>query len=515
MLEDIIKSRKEKLAALRSKGADPYPASVRTTASIKDIVKSFSSIISSKKKVFIAGRVISLRDQGRLMFADIDDGSGRIQALISKKNTADFGTLKANLDMGDFMEIGGRLIKTKRGEKSVEAAAARIISKSIKPIPSEFYGIEDAETRFRKRHLELATNPKSRELFRKKSVFWKTFRSVLEENGFLEVDTPVLETVPGGAEAKPFITHYNALDTDFYLRISLEISLKKLLVGGFPKIFEIGRIFRNEGIDAEHLQDYMQLEFYWAYADYNDLMKFVEKLYKKVIKATCGSLITEWKGKKIDWSKKWPMVDYYSVFKKKTGIDLEKAAVKDLFDKAREKGVSADISLGKGRLIDLLFKKMVRPAMIQPCFLMDPPIEIEPLAKRISGREHRVARFQVVACGTELGKGFSEANDPVDERERFEEQMILREKGDVEAQMLDEDFLESLEYGMPPAAGFGVSERLFSVLMDKPVRETVFFPAMKRVNASSPESDGTIKRVDVKSGSLPRHGRKQTKRKNQ
>jgi len=479
MLEDIIRARKDKLKILKDKGIDPYPSVVRRTHAIGEIKKSFTTLSRNKKKVFVTGRVLGFRDQGKIIFADLDDGTGALQALITRIKTKDFDTLKATLDIGDYIEVSGVLIKTKKGEQSVEVKSARIIVKSMRPMPTKHFGIEDTEIRLRKRYLELILNPETREMFRKKAVFWRTFRTTLEENGFLEVETPILERVPGGAEAESFITHYNALDTDFHLRISLEISLKKLLVGGFDKIFEIGRIFRNEGIDAEHLQDYTQLEFYWAYANYNDLMKFIEKLYKRVIKTTCGTLITEWKGQKIDWSRKWQSIDYFTIFKKKTGIDLNTATISDLQKKAKESGIKTDQSLGKGRLIDLLFKKIIRPEMIQPCFLIDPPLEIEPLAKRIVGKENKVARFQVVACGSELGKGFSEANDSQDERARFEEQMSLREKGDVEAQMLDEDFLESLEYGMPPAAGFGVSERLFSLLMNKPVRETVFFPAMK------------------------------------
>ena len=254
--------------------------------------------------------------------------------------------------------------------------------------------------------------------------------------------------------------------------------MKKLLVGGYERVYEIGRIFRNEGISAEHLQDYTQLEFYWAYADYNDLMKFIEGLYKETIKATCGSLMTTHKGQKINWAKSWPKVDYYSVFKKEVGLDLKNATEKELWNKAVKEGLTPAKAMGRGRLIDLLFKK-IRSKMIQPCFLIDPPSDVEPLAKRIPGRPDKVARFQVIACGTELGKGFSEANDPLDQRERFQEQMKLRKKGDKEAQRLDKDFLEALEYGMPPAAGFGMSERLFSVLMDKPVRETTFFPLMR------------------------------------
>jgi lysyl-tRNA synthetase class 2 len=484
MLEDIVKARKEKLSELRTKGENPYPAKVKRTHSIYETLRSFAVLSKQKKKVFITGRVIGFRDQGKLIFVDLDDGTSRIQALITRVKTKGFDTLKKALDIGDFIEISGLPIKTKKGEKSIETKTARIIVKSLRPMPSGFYGIEDAEIRLRKRYLDLALNPETREMFRKKSVFWGTFREALKESGFLEVETPIFERTPGGAEAEPFITHYNALDTNFYLRISLEISLKKLLIGGFDKIFEIGRVFRNEGIDAEHLQDYTQLEFYWAYADYNDLMKFIEKTYKRVIKTTTGSLITEWKGHKINWAKKWDKVDYFTIFKKKTGLDLNNASVTDLLNRAKEAEIKADSSLGKGRIIDLLFKKLIRPGMIQPCFLMNPPIEIEPLAKRIEGKENKVARFQIVACGSELGKGFSEANDPLDERERFEDQMKLREKGDAEAQILDEDFLEALEYGMPPSAGFGISERLFAILMDKPVRETVFFPAMKSQNTN-------------------------------
>ncbi len=479
MIEEIIEGRKNKLVSMRESGIDPYPAESKRNISTGDAVRDFSKLSRAKKKLFIAGRLVSMRDQGKLIFADIDDGTGRIQTFVSGKICKDFDSFKKSADLGDFAEFSGVLVKTKSGQMSIEAKTARVITKSILPIPSGFYGIEDEEIRLRKRYLEMILDPSVRDMFRKKSVFWNTFREELNKAGFLEVETPVLEPVPGGADAEPFKTHYNALDTDFYLRISLEISLKKLLVGGFPKVFEIGRIFRNEGIDAEHLQDYTQLEFYSAYTDYNDLMKFVEKVYKSVIKKTCGSLVTSYKGKKIDWSKKWPAVDYYSVFKKATGLDIDSVSISDLIRVAKEKGIDAGSSKNKARLIDVLFKKLIRPNLIDPCFLIDPPVDIEPLAKRIPGT-NKVARFQIVAGGSELGKGFSEGNDALDERNRFEEQMKLREAGDAEAQMLDEDFLEALEYGMPPSAGFGISERLFAMIMDKPVRETVFFPAMRR-----------------------------------
>jgi lysyl-tRNA synthetase class 2 len=327
--------------------------------------------------------------------------------------------------------------------------------------------------------LDILTHPELKEMFKKKSRFWQTVREELRVAGFVEVETPVLEAVPGGADAEPFVTHHNALNQDFYLRISLELPLKRLLVGGFEKVFEIGRIFRNEGIDREHLQDYTQMECYWAYADYEEMMKFTEELYKKIVKSILGKPISKFGENAIDWEKKWKRVDYYEIFKSESGLDLKKVTESDLFKKAKELKLTPEKHLGRGRLIDLIYKKVVRPKLIEPSFLIDPPVDVEPLAKRREDDPTRVERFQIMAAGTELGKGFSELNDPLDQRKRFEEQMALREKGDKEAQRLDEDFLEALEYGMPPAAGFGMSERFFAVLMDRPVREQQIFPLMK------------------------------------
>lgn len=480
MLEDIIRERKKKLGTLTVEGAYPYPAKTARVHEAREVQEHFARFLASKKKVALAGRVTGIRDQGKLIFVDLRDGSGRIQGIVKRDGVSNFDLLKRTLDIGDFMEFHGRPMKTARGEKSVEATRCRIIAKALRPLPVDFYGLENVEIRLRKRYLDILLNDEIRALFYKKNTFWAASRSFLVTHGFLEVETPVLEATPGGADAEPFVTHHRALDTDFYLRISLEIALKKLLVAGYEKIFEIGRIFRNEGIDAEHLQDYTQLEFYWAYADYNDLMKFVEAFYKDIVKKVTGGLTTQWKGEKIAWSARWKKIDYYSFFQEKTGIDLATARDAALYERALKAGLAPEKALGRGRLVDLLFKKLCRPSLHAPCFLVDPPIEIEPLAKRVLNAREKAERFQVVACGTELGKGFSEANDPVDQRLRFEEQMRLREKGDAEAQRLDEDFLEALEYGMPPAAGFGMSERLFAVLMDKPIRETTIFPLMKR-----------------------------------
>jgi lysyl-tRNA synthetase class 2 len=398
---------------------------------------------------------------------------------LSKSDTEDFEFIKSCLDMGDFVSGTGTLFETKRGEKSILVSQLHIASKSIRPIPSEWYGISDSELKLRKRYLDFMMSKETREIFEKKSIFWETIRAELKEHKFLEVDTPILEAIPGGAEAEPFVTHHNALDRDFYLRISLELHLKRLLVGGFDRVFEIGRVFRNEGIDREHLQDYTQMECYASYTDYEFMMKFMENLYKKIVKNITGGYTTTYGDQELDWDGTWERVDYYDAFQKETGFDIDKVSESDLHEFAKKLNIKTEKNQGKGRLIDLIYKHTVRPKLIQPCFLINPPVLIEPLAKRSAEFPNRVERFQIVAGGTELGKGFSELNDPIDQRERFESQMKLREKGDAEAQMLDEDFLEALEYGMPPASGFGLSERLFAVLMNRPIRETSTFPLMR------------------------------------
>ncbi|MEK9173401.1 MAG: lysine--tRNA ligase [Patescibacteria group bacterium] len=479
MLNELIKERLKKLEDIKGSGVNPYPARTKKVIAISTVLEKFPSLEKTKKNVFVAGRIWSIRDQGGLIFWDLKDERGQIQILLKKATLKDFHLLKKVIDRGDFVSVSGFLFKTKRGEKSLEAKSVQILTKSIRPLPTEWFGVEDVETRLRKRYLDLLLAPEAREIFRKKAVFWATFRNELGNAGFLEVETPVLEAIPGGAEAEPFKTHHNALDTDFYLRISLELPLKKLLVGGFEKVFEIGRIFRNEGIDREHLQDYTQLEFYWAYSDYTELMKFSERLYKTVIKKTTGSLSTTYQGQKINWGKKWGVVDYVKEFEKANKLNPLNVTKEELMKYAEGLGLKPEKSFGKGRLIDLIYKKTVRPKLVQPCFLINPPVEIEPLAKRFEKDNRVVERFQIMAGGTELGKGFSELNDPIDQRKRFEEQMKLRVAGDKEAQIQDDDFLEALEYGMPPASGFGVSERLFAIILDKPVRETVIFPLMR------------------------------------
>lgn len=481
MLKDLRQTRIDKLNNLAKAGFEVYPEKSQKDYSNKYALENFDNFLD--KEIFLTGRIRSLRQMGVLIFFHIEDESGKIQALLKEDISGKdvFKLFVENIDIGDFIQVEGKLFKTKSEEKTIEVKSWKILSKAIRPIPSEFYGLKDKEELLRKRYLDLIVNTETKELFRKKSIFWKSVREILSKKGFLEVDTPALEAVPGGAEARPFITHHNALDRDFYLRISLELPLKRLLVGGFEKVYEIGKVFRNEGIDAEHLQDYIEMEFYWAYSDMAKGMKFVEKMYKEIVKNIAKDMATEYEGEKIDWSVKWPKLDYFKEFKKETGIDLSRAdlSVEALKAKADELGIKYDISYGKGRMIDVIYKKTVREKLIQPCFLIGHPVEVSPLAKKDPKNPKKVLRFQVIAGKSELGNGFSELNDPIDQRKRFEEQMNLRQAGDAEAQMLDEDFIEAIEYGMPPAVGFGLSERLFAFLIDKPIRETVFFPPMK------------------------------------
>ncbi|NMB67022.1 lysine--tRNA ligase, partial [Candidatus Woesearchaeota archaeon] len=343
----------------------------------------------------------------------------------------------------------------------------------------KFHGLQNDEERLRKRYLEIIMNPEIKELFIRKSKFWQSMRNFLLSKGFMEVETPAIESTPGGAEAKPFITHHNALNLNVYLRISPELWLKRLMVAGYPKVFEIGRIFRNEGMDAEHLQDYTQMEFYWAYADYNDGMKLVEEMYRYIAQEVYGKLKFKIKDFEIDLGKKWETYDFVEIIKKTTNIDILNTNLEEVKKKLKELNIEYEkkgFNLTRG--IDNLWK-YCRKKIGGPGFLINVPVSMEPLAKRSEKNPNIVERYQILIAGSEVGKGFSELNDPIDQMGRFEEQAKLRAEGDEEAQMTDYDFVEALKYGMPPTTGFGISERLFAFLEDKPIRECVIFPLMR------------------------------------
>lgn len=492
MLDEIKEIKLKKLENLRKAGIDPYPEKTGRTMENKEAVDKFDEL--QNKVIVLVGRVKSLRPMGGSAFAHIEDESGKMQVFLSKKNIdpEKYKLFIDTMEIGDFVEVKGELFRTKTDEATLEVSDWKILSKSLVPVPTEYFGVKDTEELLRRRYLDLMMNPETRELFRKKNIFWQTARTFLAKHGFLEVQTPVLENIPGGAEAEPFVTHHNALDRDYFMRISLELPLKRLLVGGYEKVFEIGRLFRNEGIDREHLQEYDDLEFYEAYSDLEMGVNLVEAMYKEIVKNVCGKMETEYEGNIINWGNKWETKDYFSLFKQETGIDLDKEiSASDLKKKADELSIKYEKNYGKGRMIDTIYKKTVRPKLFQPCFLVGHPIEISPLAKKDPKDPRKVLRMQVLVAGSELGNGFAELNDPIDQRERFEQQMKLREAGDEEAQMLDEDFVEALEYGMPPAFGFGFSERLFSLLMNKSVRETVIFPPMKEVTNKEGKSKKT------------------------
>ncbi len=483
MREDILAVKAEKLKTLTDAFKTAYPEKADRTHTAAEAIGAFEALSSTGTEIAVAGRIRSMRTMGKIAFAHIEDGSGRIQIFLSEADLgADaFRLFSDTVEMGDFVNVHGTLFLTKKEEKTVAVKSWRILGKSMRPIPTEHFGIADKEELLRRRYLDLLTDPDTRELFRKKNLFWQTVRRFYADEGYLEVQTPVLEHIPGGAEAEPFVTHHNALDQEFYLRISLELALKRLLVGGYERVFEIGRVFRNEGIDRDHLQEFDHMECYGAYLDLEAGMEMTERLYREIVRVlTDGSMRTVYDGMELDWSAPFPRVDYFTEFEKETGIDLsEDVSVDMLRTKADELGIRYDQSYGKGRMIDTIYKKTVRQKLVQPCFLVGHPIEVSPLAKADPTNPKRVLRMQPIAAKSELGNGFAELNDPADQRARFEEQMKLREAGDAEGMMLDEDFLEALEYGMPPAFGFGMSERLFAVLMDRSVRETVIFPPMR------------------------------------
>jgi len=469
-IDNLRKIRLQKLEKIKKLKIDPFPAKASKKQTVEECVKSIG------KNVQTAGRLVGLRGHGGSTFADLKDESSQIQLFFSKSQLSKVNCqLLDLLDIGDFVEVSGSVDKTQAGQITIFVNNFKLLAKSIRPIPSSFYGLKDIETRLRRRYIDLITNPEAQDLFVKKAKFWTAARNFLIDNNFLEVETPALEAIPGGADATPFTTHHNALDVDYYLRISLELYQKRLLVGGFEKTFEIGKIFRNEGIDAEHLQDYLQMEFYWAYASFEDLID-----YRFIIKQTLGEETSKNGDTQINWKNDWPKIDYFDSFKDATGTDLAKdPKINDLFKLAEKVGAKPNKKLGAGRLIDMIYKKTIRPKIIQPSLLINHPVLVSPLAKRKEDDPQKVERVQVLAAGTEIGNGWSELNNPIDQQERFEEQQKLRKEGDTEAQMYDRDFVEALEYGMPPAAGFGMSQRFFSVLVDKPIRETVFFPALR------------------------------------
>ena len=480
--EDISEQsriRQEKLAELVQNGDSPFLINkYDTDSNAGEIIANFDTMEGTNVK--IAGRIMARRDMGKANFINVADFTGNIQIYVRSNDIGaeKFAQFK-KWDIGDIAGISGRVFRTKSGEMSIHADDIILLSKSLVPLPEKFHGLKDVETRYRKRYLDLIMNPELKDMFVKKQVFWSTIRNFLSEKGFLEVETPVLEITSGGAAATPFKTHHNALDIDVFLRISMgELWQKKLLVAGFDKTFEIGRQFRNEGMSNEHLQDYTQMECYWAYADCNDGMELVKAMYRKVTKAVLGGSKFTSHGFEIDMDNEWSIYDFEDIIKTKLNVDIYNTTIEEVKAKLDALDVAYDPKLNFWRLIDVLWK-IVRKDLSGPGFLVGQPVQLNPLPKRRKDDPRKVDQIQVILAGSEMGNGYAELNDPLDLEERFKEQRTLSDAGDSEAHHHDTDFVEALRYGMPPAFGFGVSERLFSFMMDKSIRECVLFPLMK------------------------------------
>jgi len=482
-IDEIKKIRLKKLEAIQRAGILVYPAKTKRAHKISEAINDFKSLLKSEKEVILSGRIKSLRGHGGSVFLDIEDGTGKIQAFLKKDRLGEknYQFFTDNFDIGDFVEIRGILFETKKGEKTIEAADYKILAKSLLPLPEKWHGLTDIEERFRKRYLDLIFNPGVKKNFEIRSRIISEIRRSLEEEGFLEVETPILQPIYGGATAKPFKTHLNSLNIDLYLRISPELYLKRLLVGGFDKIYEIGRCFRNEGLDRQHNPDFTMLEFYWAYADYKDLMDLTEKLFSNLLNKIFKSLKINYEEKEIDFKTPFQRIDYNVLFKKYTKINLEEINTEALRKKAKEM-LGIEVKGEKPEIADEIYKKFCRPKIWDPTFIINHPLGSAPLAKQSDKNPGKLDRFQlVVAGGIELVNAFSELNDPREQRKRFEEQEKILKEGFEEAQRMDEDFIEALEYGMPPAAGFGMGiDRLVALLTNShSLREIILFPTMK------------------------------------
>ena len=491
-LAEVRAARIEKLAKLRGLGVDPYPSAFDGRQPISGAREQALEQNNNDTEVRVAGRLMLWRRHGGSTFANLRDQSGQIQIQLRRDVLGEerYELVKL-LEVGDFIGVAGPLFTTKTGELTVRVEEFAILTKALRPLPEKWHGLTDPETRVRKRHLAYIADPDEMQNVATRARFISNIRSFLENHDFIEVATPVLESIPGGADAEPFTTHHNALDRDFYLRISLELFHKRLIVGGFERVYEIGRVFRNEGIGREHLQDYDLLEFYWAYADLAALKELVQRFYATVIESTFGTLKLPYGDDLLDFTPPWPEANYFELFRK-IGVDLAQYPTADaLLPVAQKLGIAdAKPGLGRGRLIDMIYKQKIRSTLVQPQLLTGHPVDISPLAKRDPADSARVQRIQVMMAGSEVGNGFAELNDPLDQRSRFEEQQRLRDAGDRQAQMLDEEFLEALEYGMPPTAGFGVSiERWLMYLTNSPsIRDVVAFPLVRPAREEPSES---------------------------
>lgn len=472
-LEELRKIRLEKLEKIKKLGIDPYPARCRRDHLIAQAIKMMG------KKVAAAGRIMARRGHGGIQFFDLRDESGQIQLVFKRELQSDKAAkLQILLDIGDFLDVQGKVFKTKAGEISILVEDFHLLTKSLRPLPSKWGKLKDPELIYRRRYLDLTMSPSRREMFKRKAKFWELNREFMKKKGFIEVEAPILEHRTGGADARPFVTHMNALDQDFYLRISPELYLKRLIGGGFEKVYVLGPNFRNEGLSDEHLPEYYAIEWYWAYADYQQNMEMVKEMFRFIAKKLYGK--TKFKTNKLEYdlSDDWQEIDYAGIIREKFGLDVFGSSEKEMAQVLKKKGVELEGGFNRQRLVDNLWK-LIRREVAGPSFLVNEPKFVSPLAKSMTNNSQLTERFHVVIGGRELGNGYSELNDPIDQYERFAEQQGARKAGDDEAQMMDIDFVEMLEYGMPPTTGYAHSERLFWSLEDISAREGTLFPALR------------------------------------
>ncbi|MCL2281447.1 MAG: lysine--tRNA ligase [Dehalococcoidia bacterium] len=490
LVERIARQRLDKLDSLRARGIDPYPARCQrshTNTQAITMLEKQEQTGAEAVEISVAGRIIANRDIGKLCFINLVDSSGRIQLFINKAALSeDSVSLLKDLDIGDFISAEGKVIRTRTGEPSVEAKKLTLLSKSLQPLPEKWHGLQDTEIRYRQRYIDLIANPDVKEIFRKRSRVISAMRHYLDSHGFIEVETPILQPAAGGALARPFITHHNALGCNFYLRIALELHLKRLLVGGFDRVYEIGRVFRNEGIDTRHNPEFTLMECYQAYADYNDIMHMVEEMLSGIVKEVAGDYKIPFGPDILDFTPPWPRLDLRQAVIDKCGIDYDKFPdTASLAAEMRQRSIEFDPSRDRGRLIDDLLSTFVEPTLKNPVFIVNYPIDMSPLAKNKPSDTHTVERFEAYAGCVEIANAFSELNDPVEQERRFAGQLQGRTDACIahteETETMDEDFITALEYGMPPTGGLGIGiDRIVMLVTNQlSIREVILFPTLK------------------------------------
>ncbi|MDR1354030.1 MAG: lysine--tRNA ligase [Oscillospiraceae bacterium] len=487
---ELLKIRRNKLAELKKSGKDPFVITkFERTHCAAQILENFETL--EGQEVCLAGRIMSWRDMGKASFLDLSDGGFRIQLYFKLDNIGQEGFENLqNWDIGDIAGVKGEVFRTKRGEISIKVFVCELLSKSLLPLPEKFHGIRDVDLRYRQRYVDLIMNPAVKEVFLVRSKVIREIRGFLDTRGFLEVETPVLQTIAGGANARPFVTHHNALNLDIFLRIALELHLKRLIVGGFDKVYELGRVFRNEGISVRHNPEFTMLELYEAYTNYEGMMKLTEELIRAVAIKVCGTTKISYGEWQLDLAEPFARLSMSDAVKKYAGVDFEE--IKSL-EMAREIAKKHNIDCKEndqvGNILNLFFEEYVEKKLISPTFIIHHPVEISPLAKRCAGNPNLTERFELFVVGREHANAFSELNDPIDQRERFLAQLRLRQQGDAEANLPDEDFVTALEYGMPPTGGLGIGiDRLVMLLTNsESIRDVLFFPTMKPVGVNNEE----------------------------